>query len=323
MKRWLRRLPLAFVVAALIAFAATIAFDSPGADATALGKYEIPGISQWNRAEVPPTRQVMARDGAPLSYRPYPGRADRVVVLVHGSAGSSLEMHRVAQALQAAGASVYAVTLRGHDGSGAQRGDVVYRGQLDDDLADLMKGLGLDKVGVRRTLIGFSAGGGFVLRIASGREQKLFDSYLAVSPYVANNSVLIRSNSGWARFGSARIAALSILDDLGLPLFQELPVVRYATADKDRTPVYSYRLRMSLQMDGDWQTALTRIQAPTLILTASGDELFSAARAGTMVRARNSRIEIDELKGLGHVDMIVDPAATAAVAKAWRKLVGD
>ena len=62
-----------------------------------------------------------------------------------GRAGARLVGHRrrmlkLAQALQAAGASVYAVSLRGHGGSGTGNGDVSYIGQLDDDLADLVKG---------------------------------------------------------------------------------------------------------------------------------------------------------------------------------------
>ena len=96
-------------------------------------------------------------------------------------------MLKLAQALQAAGATVYAVSLRGHGGSGTANGDVSYLGQLDDDLADLVKGLGLDKPGLHRTLAGFSSGGGLVLRIAGGRQAGLFDDYLAISPYIAQD----------------------------------------------------------------------------------------------------------------------------------------
>ena len=111
-------------------------------------------------------RRVAARDGAPLTYRLYPGRADRVVVLVHGSSGASISMHASAQALQAAGATVYAISLRGHGGSGTVNGDISYRDQLDDDLVDFIKAVGLADPKIHRTLVGFSSGGGFVLRIA-------------------------------------------------------------------------------------------------------------------------------------------------------------
>ncbi len=62
----------------------------------------LPGTESWNRAEIPEVRRIAARDGAPLTYRLYPGRADRAVVLVHGSSGSSISMHKLAQALQQA-----------------------------------------------------------------------------------------------------------------------------------------------------------------------------------------------------------------------------
>src|SRR5262245_7393831 len=97
--------------------AGVLAFNSPTAPPPAAAVNAIPGIAQWNFAELPRRQSLIARDGAPLYYRLYPGRPDRLVVLVHGSTGSGVEMHKVAQALQAAGASVYAISLRGHGGS--------------------------------------------------------------------------------------------------------------------------------------------------------------------------------------------------------------
>ena len=216
------------VLAVVGAFAGVIAFNAPAAPPVLAAGNSIPGIAQWNFAELPQRQSVQARDGAPLNYRRYPGRADgtpeRVVVLVHGSTGSGIEMHKLAQALQAAGATVYAISLRGHGGSGTNNGDVSYRGQLDDDLADLVKALGLDRPGVHRTLAGFSSGGGFVLRIAGGPQAGLFDDYLAISPYVASDSPTNKPNAGgWAGVALPRIVALSLLDGFGLPWFQGLP----------------------------------------------------------------------------------------------------
>src|SRR5580693_6012371 len=241
----LRRIFIALGVLVLIvvsAFAAVIAFDSPAVPPVLAAGESIPGMAQWNFAELPKVQTLKARDGAPLNYRLYPGRADRTVVLVHGSTGSGVEMLKLAQALQAAGATVYAISLRGHGGSGTANGDVSYRGQLDDDLADLVKGLGLDKPGVHRTLAGFSSGGGLVLRIAGGPQAGLFDDYLAISPYIAQDSPTNKPNSGgWASVASPRIMALSLLDGFGLPWFQGLPAVHFATAakaDNNRKPIY-------------------------------------------------------------------------------------
>ena len=215
------------------AFAAVIAFNAPTAPPVLAAGNSIPGIAQWNFAELPKPQTLKARDGAPINYRLYPGRPDRAVVLVHGSSGTDVSMLKLAQALQAAGASVYAISLRGHGGSGTANGDVSYLGQLDDDLADLVKGLGLDKPGMHRTLIGFSSGGGFVLRIAGGQQAGLFDDYLAISPYIGQDSPTNKPNSGgWAGVAVPRIIALSLLDGIGLPWFQGLPAVHFATDAK-------------------------------------------------------------------------------------------
>lgn len=236
-------------------------------------------------------------------------------------------MHKLAQGLQAAGATVYAISLRGHGGSGTANGDVSYRGQLDDDLADFVKGLGLDKPGVHRTLAGFSSGGGFVLRIAGGPQAGLFDDYLAISPYVAQDSPTNKPNSGgWAGVALPRIVALSLLDGFGLPWFQGLPAVHFATpakADDNRTPVYSFRLMASLQLGRDWRAVLARIAAPTRIVVGANDELFNADQFQPLVQAINPRIGVTVVPNEGHLTMLADPPAVASVAAAWRKLAGD
>lgn len=327
MTRWIRRSALALgalIVVVAGAIAAVIAFDSPTAPPVLAAGNTIPGIAQWNFAELPKVQSVKARDGAPLNYRLYPGRADCAIVLVHGSTGSGTEMLKLAQALQGAGATVYAISLRGHGGSGTRNCDVSYRDQLDDDLADLVKGVGIDKQGVHRTLAGFSSGGGFVLRIAGGPQAGLFDDYLAISPFIGPDSPTNKPNSGgWAGVALPRVVALSILDGIGLPWFQGLPVIHFATqakADDRRTPVYSFRLMASLQLGLDWRTVLARIGAPTRIVVGADDELFNADQFQPMMQAVNPRIGVTVVPGHGHLGMIADPAAVSEVAVAWRKL---
>src|SRR5262245_50259820 len=83
---------------------------------------------------LPAVRRFTARDGAALAYRAYPGDPARIVILVHGSSGTTASMHFVAQAIHAKGPTVYALAMRGHDGTG-RSGDIDYIGQLDDDIA--------------------------------------------------------------------------------------------------------------------------------------------------------------------------------------------
>jgi non-heme chloroperoxidase len=309
------------------AFASVIAFNAPVAPPVLAAGNAIPVIAQWNFSELPKPQTLKARDGAPLNYRLYPGRPDRVIVLVHGSSGTDVSMLKLAQALQAAGATVYAISLRGHGGSGTANGDVSYLGQLDDDLADLVKGRGLDKPSIRRTLAGFSSGGGFVLRIAGGKQAGLFDDYLAISPYIGQDAPTNKPNSGgWAGVAVPRIIALSLLGGIGLPWFQGLPAIHFATdakASNSRTPVYSFRLAASLQLGRDWRSLLARISAPTQIVVGANDELFNADRFKPMLQPINPRIGVTVVPDETHLGMIADPPATSAIAAAWRKLAGD
>ena len=326
-RRWFGRALLAGAVLpllALAAFAGVIAFDAPAPLPRLAAGDTLPGFADWNLAEIPPVRRVTARDGAPLTYRLYPGRADRAVVLVHGSSGASISMHKSAQAVQAAGATVYAISLRGHGGSGTTNGDTSYLRQLDDDLVDFAKAVGLTDSRVHRTLAGFSLGGGFVLRVASGAHRADFDAYLAVSPYIAQDSPTSRRNAGgWVSVAVPRTIGLVLLDGFGLPWFQGLPVIRYATnaaASDSRTPVYSYRLLAGQQLTRDWRAEIARIARPTAVVAGERDELFNAAAFAPLFAGLNPKIAVSLQPGLGHMDMIADPRGTAAVASAWRQL---
>ena len=90
-----------------------------------------------------------------------------------------------------------------------------------------------------------------------------------------------------------RIVALSILDGFGLPWFQGLPVVRFATdakPDVNRTPVYSYRLTTGMQLRRDWRAALAGIREPTLIVVGSKDELFNAEAYSPTLAPLNPKV---------------------------------
>ncbi len=328
MKRLFRRPARALatvVVLAVVALGSAIAFDSPSPPPAVPGSGVLPGMDKWDKGDIPPVQRLLARDGAPLTYRAYPGRPGHVAVLVHGSTGTGLDMHKLAQALQAAGATVYTVSLRGHGGSGTASGDVSYVGQLDDDLADLVKGLGLDKPGIKRTLVGFSAGGGFALRTASGGMRRSFDNYIVISPYVAAftaTAIVHRHMGPWANYATLRVAGLLLLEELGLDWFQDLPVVRYAVdprPDDRHTPAYTYRMVRSLHMGIDRRRELARVDEPTVILTSDADDLSNAKRLGSV---GNPHIQFRQIARLEHDEMVVDPKATAAVVEIWRKLDG-
>src|ERR1700744_1109359 len=134
---------------------------------------ELTSISQTARAvdrsNMPPLERFSARDGTQLAYRHYPARGQatgRVAILVHGSSGSSAAAHALADALAAHGVDTFTPGIRGHGGSGT-RGDIAYLGQLEDDMADFVAVVRKSAPEAPITLLGYSAGAGFALRIAS------------------------------------------------------------------------------------------------------------------------------------------------------------
>jgi hypothetical protein len=129
-----------------------------------------------DRSTMPPLERFSARDGTHLAYRHYPARgaaSEKIAILVHGSSGSSVAVHALADALAARGIETYAPDIRGHGGSGT-RGDIAYIGQLEDDLSDFVGMIRKTGPAAPLTLIGHSSGGGFALRVAGSPIQDLF-----------------------------------------------------------------------------------------------------------------------------------------------------
>src|SRR5580704_539752 len=114
---------------------------------------------------LPELLRYKARDGALLSYREYRASERQVAVLLHGSAGSGVDMHPLALALQRAGITALVPDLRGH-GANRPHGDLAYVGQPEDDLVDFIANKRLEFSNSTWTILGFSTGAAFALRLA-------------------------------------------------------------------------------------------------------------------------------------------------------------
>ena len=150
---------------------------------------------QLDLTDLPALSRYTARDGTQLAYGAYPGDGEQVAVLIHGTGTESSVMNALAKTLHAAGTTVYAPDLRGH-GSSGRRGDIDYIGQLDDDLADLVATIRPEHAHATMTLIGFSGGGAFTIRIAGGPHGNLFDRYIVIDPAIVYPSPPARPNAG-------------------------------------------------------------------------------------------------------------------------------
>jgi non-heme chloroperoxidase len=273
---------------------------------------------QMDLTELPALSRYTTRDGAQLAYRVYPGNVEQVVVLIHGSGTESSVMNALAKTLQAAGATVYALDLRGH-GSSGRSGDIDYIGQLDDDLADLIATIRPEHTNAALTLIGFSAGGAFTIRIAGEPHGDLFDRYIAISPAIVYPSPLARSNAGgWATPYLPRIVGLIILNKIGIHWFDGLAAIVFAIPpdNANLTGVYSYRLAMNLG-SSDFFRALGRTKKPMALIAGGNDDQFYADCYAQTLQPAKPDLTVELVPGLDHVDMLMKPAALAALRRTF------
>jgi len=274
-------------------------------------------------SNLPSSQSFPARDGTLLSYRHYPAEGSKAagsVVLVHGSSARNHSVYPLALALSGAGWSVYTPDIRGHGDSG-NRGKISYIGQLEDDLEDFITRLGLEG---KKVLMGFSSGGGFVLRFAGRPKPDLFDAYILLSPFLHQDAATYRKNSGgWVGLGIPRIVALVMLNRLGITAFNGLPVVAFALAEKDKkfmTPEYSFALSTNFRPNNDYRSDIRNAKKPLIILAGQNDEVFHADKFAQEFALAGDKAHVTLIPELGHVGLTLDPRGIQAVAEALKCL---
>ena len=324
-----RRLPLRRILLATLAtlaglvavLAAAVAFGTATRPPPA--PPDPPMLAIRRSPDLPAPSWYRARDGAALAYRSYAGVAGRVAILLHGSACDGSCTHGVARAIHQTGATVYALDLRGHGGSG-RRGDIDYVGQLDDDLADFVAAVRPRHRGAGFTLIGFSAGGALAMRIAGGSYGKLFRRFILLAPALVYPENIARPHNGnWAAVYMPRIVGLTLLDAIGIDWFDHLDAVAYAVdpGRSDFTPTYSFRLAMNFVGRGVAEGLRRAPQAMELI-AGSDDQQFYADRYAPLLRPVKPDLVVEILPGIGHLSLITNPAALLAIARAFEQLPG-
>jgi pimeloyl-ACP methyl ester carboxylesterase len=271
-----------------------------------------------SKPDFPTPRQFQARDGTSLQYRAYPAEPDKVAILIHGSAFPGTSMHALAEALRAAGVTVYVPDVRGHGGSG-RRGDIDYVGQIDDDLADFVAQLGPAKSGETRTLVGFSAGAGFTVRFAGGPYGLLFDRYVFLAPILPDTPTLRPRAGGWVGISMPRVVTIASLDRVGIHAFDGYPVLNYAVSPELSrwvTASYSYRLMMNFGAGSGHEAYLKNIRRPAAILVGSADEQELADQFAPYLKRLDVNIPVTIVPDMKHADMIGAPGALPAVVRA-------
>lgn len=309
---------LIILLALLLVFASIVVFNEPETPPRMSSVENV--FDQVDFSDMPDTQSFTARDGARLTFRAHPGDPKRVVVLIHGSSGTSASMHAVARAIHASGPTAYALAMRGHDGTG-RNGDIDYVGQLDDDLADFIQTLGARPKGQSRSLLGFSSGGGFVLRFAGGPNANLFDKFVLVSPQLPHDAPTSRPRAGgWVSIALPRFVCLMILSRFGIDAFGGLRVLAMAVPLERRdvqTAFYSFRMQRNFGPSDDYRSDLRRAPGPVSLFVGADDEIFRAEQYAPLLKPQRPDLAVTVIPGLGHMDMTVKRPALDALAAAF------
>jgi alpha-beta hydrolase superfamily lysophospholipase len=272
-----------------------------------------------DRSTMPSLQRFSARDGTELAYRHYPARgiaSEKIAILVHGSSGSSTSVHALADALAARGVETYAPDIRGHGGSGS-RGDIAYIGQLENDLEDFVAVVRKTSPDQPLTLLGHSAGGGFVLRVASSPIQNLFARTVLLAPYLGYDAPTNRESSGWASPDLPRLFALAALRRIGIDCCEDLPTLAFAVppnSERMLAPTYSYRLMRNFATRG-YKADLAAVTRPLTLISGAADELMRADNYADAVHAVAPSVDVKLLAGVNHMGIVSDVKAVSAIAE--------
>jgi len=270
-----------------------------------------------DRSTMPAIERFQARDGTVLGFRHYPARTPvsaQVAIVVHGSSGSSVAVHALAKGLAEHGVETYAPDIRGHGASGT-RGDIVYLGQLEDDLSDFVGMIRKTSPAAPLTLIGHSSGGGFALRVAGSPIQDLFQRTVLLAPYLGYDAPSSREDAGgWASPDIPRFLGLTVLRRLGIPCCESLPTIAFAVAPNSSAilaATYSYRLMRNFGSSPDYREDLAAATKPVAVFSGAADELMFPDKYRDAMGQRASVTLID---GVNHMGIVSDPAAVSAIA---------
>ena len=304
----------------LLMVTAALVWGSPGTPAP-IASINDP-FNSVDFSHMPALKNYQGADGAQLFYREYAPQSDNIkgsAVLIHGSSASSESLHPMATALAAAGVHVYALDVRGH-GASVPKGHIAFIGQLESDLQSFVQTV---QPPIPSTLIGFSSGGGFVLRVAASEMQTSFDSYLLLAPYLGHTAPNYRPDSGgWVSVGVPRIVALNALNAAGIRCWNDLPVVRFALTEEDKsflTPEYDFNLAMNFAANADYQADLLNAKGKVAILAGDADEAFKTQELQGMVQSAGKDWPVQLLPGVQHILLTLDPEALKAIVEQVHK----
>jgi len=273
-----------------------------------------------NYSGIPDLLEFPARDGTRLPYRHYPAQSNVHLVLLHGSGYHSRYLFALARGISARDAAhVYTPDLRGHGVSPTRRGDIDYVNQLEDDLSDLVAHIKASHPDAKLVLGGHSSGGGLALRFGGSQYGRRISGFLLLAPFLGHDAPTTRPDSGgWANPHTHRIIALSILNSLGIEALNDVVVIEFRMPEEYRdgteTLAYSFRLNTGFS-PRDFESDLTAIKVPVLVLVGSEDEAFIADQYQPSIAQHAPQAYVQVLDGVSHMGVVVGSASPPHIVK--------
>jgi|TARA_B110000908_G_C10261565_1_gene459650 pimeloyl-ACP methyl ester carboxylesterase len=270
-------------------------------------------------SQAPETQAITMRDGSTLAVREYGAQSDGpLVIMLHGSGFHGLQFDGLATKL-ADHAHVLAPDLRGHGVAPERRGDVDYIGQLEDDLADLIKAKA--KPNQKVVMLGHSSGGGLVVRFAGGAHGDMIDHAILLAPFLKHNAPTTRQDAGgWAYVLTRRIIGLSILNAFKITALNYLPIIQFNFPQRALegpygetvTAAYSYRLNTSYAPRSDYMKDIAALPTFSLI-SGREDEAFFATEYEPLMTQATGKGRYLLLDDTEHFGVVYAPETLVAI----------
>lgn len=258
-----------------------------------------------------------ARDGVKLAVRVHDGQGGPLVIVVHGSGGHGAAYDWLGERIAAqTGAQVLVPDLRGHGVNPDPRGDVAYIGQLEDDLADLVGQY--RKPEQKLVLLGHSSGGGLVVRFAGGVYGETLDGAVLLAPFLKYNAPTMRPNAGgWAQPLTRRIIGLTLLNMVGLNMFNGMTAIVFKLPDtalaEGMAGAYSYRMNTSFLPRSDYLKDVAALP-PFLLIAGQDDEAFLAGQFKPTMTEANDTGRYHILQDVTHLNVFTQEKTVELVA---------
>ena len=252
--------------------------------------------------------QIAHVNGIELAYQIF--GTGSPLVLLHGGFGS-VEMFGPNVELLAAGHRVIGVDLQSHGRSPAADRPMHFE-RMADDVADLIKYLGLDRTAV----MGFSLGGAVALRTAI-QHPDLVERLILVSAVFKRGGWHPEMTAGMDAMGPETAEPLK-----NSPMYADY--VRIAPRKED-WPVLVTQLTTAMKIKYDWSAEVAKLPMPVLIVAGDADgmppshavEFFGLLGGGkrdaNWDRSGMTHHRLAILPGLTHYDINVSPQLARAV----------